>query len=369
MSIIDLLREDLRDFAGYRSARTDACDGEIWLNANESAQPSAADGDGSLRRYPEPQPAPLRAALARLYGCREDQVLAGRGSDEGIDLLLRALCPPGAGAALVTTPTFGMYAVCARLHGTRLVDVPLVDGPGGHACDFDTVAAVAEREDARLVFLCSPGNPGGNLLPLPAIATLAQRLRERAVVVVDEAYLEYAGAPSAVELIGAHHNIAVLRTLSKAHALAAARIGCVIADAALIDALRRCQAPYPLARPCVEAALAALQPAARAATRDRVEQAVAERERMQAALAELPGVRRVYRSRANFVLVRFEQAQAAFERLIGAGIVVRDMRATPGLGDALRISIGTPAQNTVVLAALGATPAGAPVGPRNEALA
>lgn len=354
MSILDLLRADLRDFAGYRSARTDAREGSIWLNANESAQQSLADDAQGLRRYPDPQPPVLREALAQLYGCAPEQALAGRGSDEAIDLLLRALCPPGAGTALVTTPTFGMYAVCARLHGTRLLDVPLVDGPGGYACDFDTVGATAEREDARLVFLCSPGNPGGNLLPLPAIAALAQRLRDRAVVVVDEAYQEYAQAPSAVELLAAHGNIAVLRTLSKAHALAAARIGCVIADAPLIAALRHCQAPYPLPQPCVDVALAALQAPARAATRERVEAAIAERERLQAALVELPGVRRVYRSRANFLLVRFEQAQAAFDRLLAAGIVVRDMRATPGLGDALRISIGTPAQNAAVLLTLAA---------------
>ncbi|QSX78013.1 histidinol-phosphate transaminase [Agrilutibacter solisilvae] len=363
MSILSLLREDLRDFGGYRSARSDECEGSIWLNANESPQPGTAEGTQGLRRYPDPQPPGLRSALARLYGCRDDQLLAGRGSDEAIDLLLRALCPPGAGCAVITTPTFGMYAVCARLHGTRLVDVPLVDGPGGHACDFDTVAAVAQREQARLVFLCSPGNPGGNLLPLPAIAALAQRLRGTGVVVVDEAYIEFAQSDSAVALLDAHHNIAVLRTLSKAHALAGARIGCVVADAMLIAALRRCQAPYPLPQPCVEMALAALESSARAATRERVERAVEERDRLQAAFTALTGIRRVYRSRANFLLVRFEQAQDAYERLLAAGIVVRDMRSVPGLGDALRISIGTPDQNDAVLAALGASAGLARVAP------
>ncbi|GAB3352426.1 histidinol-phosphate transaminase [Lysobacter tyrosinilyticus] len=349
MSVLDLVREDLRDFAGYRSARSDKLDGAIWLNANESPWANPADAGSQLRRYPDPQPQRLRAALANLYGCEPQQLLAGRGSDEGIDLLLRAFCRPGNDAIVVTTPTFGMYVVCARLHGTRVVDVPLVDGADGYACDFAAVGAAVETQAAKIVFLCSPGNPGGNLLALEEVGALAERLRDRAIVVVDEAYIEFADAPSAVSLLAAYPNIVVLRTLSKAHALAAARIGSVIANADVIAVLQRCQAPYPLPAPCVEAALAALALDVRNQTFARVRKTVSERARLQSALAGLPAVRRVIPSAANFVLVRFTQTQAVFQALLAAGVVVRDARAMPGLGDALRITIGKPEENDRVL--------------------
>jgi histidinol-phosphate aminotransferase len=284
-------------------------------------------------------------------------LLGGRGSDEGIDLLLRTLCRPGGDAVVLTTPTFGMYAVCARLHGVRVVDVPLRDGPDGYACDFAAVGDAAERQSARIVFLCSPGNPGGNLLPLEEIASLAGRLRDRAVVVVDEAYIEFADAPSAVTLLETLPNIVVLRTLSKAHALAAARVGTVIADADLIAVLQRCQAPYPLPVPCVEAALAALTPDVRERTRDRTGDVIFERKRLQEGLAGLATVRRVIPSWANFVQVRCVDAQAIFDALLEAGIVVRDLRAMRGLSDALRISIGTAEQNNRVLAIAASLPA------------
>ena len=349
---LDIVRDDLRDFAGYRSARSEKLDGKIWLNANESPWPNAADDGAVLRRYPEPQPAALRAMLADLYGCGPAQLLAGRGSDEAIDLLVRAICRPGADAVLVTPPTFGMYAVSARLHGTRVVEVPLLDAMDGWHVDFAAVAVAAETQPVKLVFLCSPGNPSGTLLPLADIAALARRLQGRALVVVDEAYIDYAGTASAVSLLATLRNVVVLRTLSKAHALAAVRIGSVIADAGLIAALQRCQAPYPLPAPCVDLACRALQPAVRAVTESRVATVREQRAILLRGLQSAAGVRRAYPSSGNFVLARFDDAQAAFDRLIAAGVVVRDLRLAPGLGDALRITVGTAEQNVAVLEAI-----------------
>lgn len=349
-----LVREDLRGFTGYRSARTDKVEGTVWLNANESAWANEADRTGTARRYPQPQPDALRQALAAMYGCAPSQVLVGRGSDEPIDLLIRATCRPGGDAIVVTPPTFGMYGVCARLHGTPISEVPLLESKDGFACDYAEVERVARGVGARLVFLCTPGNPSGTSLPLEAIARLAHALDGQALVVVDEAYQEYADGPSAISLLGSLRNIAVLRTLSKAHALAAARIGAVIADPALIEVLQRCQAPYPLPQPSVDLAYRALQEPARAETARRIAVTRAERARLAEALPRLPGVRRVYPSSANFLLVRFDDPDAAYARLLAAGIVVRDMRHAPGLGDALRISLGTPGQNDAVLEALAA---------------
>ena len=361
-SPIALVRPDLQDFTGYASARSVCLAGQgvantTWLNANESPWPNQADSAAQLRRYPDPQPVGLLDALAQLYGCEPGKLLAGRGSDEGIDLLVRTFCRPGADAVVTTPPTFGMYAVSARLHGTAVVEVPLVDGVDGFTCDTDAVARAAEDTGARLVFLCSPGNPGGNLLPLASIETLARRLQEQALVVVDEAYLEYARQPSAITLIARQRNIVVLRTLSKAHALAAARIGCVVADPDLILQLRRCQAPYPLPEPCVALAEQALDLQARAATASRIATVVAERGRLAAALAVSPWVRQVYPSHGNFLLVRFFDPDAAFARLLADGIVVRGLAATPGLEDALRITVGSPGQNASVIRALASLPA------------
>lgn len=351
-AVLNLVREDLRDFGGYASARRAGVNGSVWLNANESPWANPADAGGGLRRYPGPQPAPLIDALAGLYGASPEQVLAGRGSDEAIDLLVRALCRPGVDAVVIAPPTFGMYAVSARLQGAPLVEVPLREDGTGFRTDLDAMVEAALSNRARLVFLCSPSNPTGQAVGPDAIAAAARRLAGQALLVVDEAYVEYSEQPSVVPLLPDHPNLAVLRTLSKAHGLAAARIGTLLADPALVRLLRNCQAPYPLPAPCVDAALAALAPAALACTRERIALTRRLRDLLARRLARLPGVARVLPSQANFLLVRFHDAGAAFERLLAAGVVVRDMRAVAGLGDALRISIGSEDDNAAVIAAL-----------------
>lgn len=350
--VLALVREDLRGFAGYKSARSETLQGDVWLNANESAWPNPADSAATSRRYPDPQPVALRDALAALYGCDASQLLIGRGSDEAIDLLVRTLCNPGRDAVVVTPPVFGMYAVSARLQNAPVIEVPLQETIGGLEPDLDVIAGAAIEGSAKLVFLCSPSNPAGSAIPLADIARLAKRLEGRALVVVDEAYGEFSDIPSAVTLQSEHSNIAVLRTLSKAHALAAARIGVVIGDASLIEVLRRCQAPYPVPTPCAELALAGLAPEALAETAKRVALVRSERSRLQAALAALADVSRVYPSQGNYLLARFSDADSAFHALLAAGVVVRDQRAAPQLGDALRITIGSPEQNDRVISAL-----------------
>ncbi len=353
--VLDLVREDLRGFGGYKSARTETLRGDVWLNANESPWTNLADDAGvSCRRYPDPQPPALQHALAALYGCKTSRLLIGRGSDEAIDLLVRALCVPGRDAVVVTPPVFGMYAVSARLQDAPLIEVPLRDGPEGFGADMDAIAEAAIKERAKIVFLCSPSNPTGAAIALEDIANLAERLREWSLVVVDEAYGEFSDVPSATSLQDRHENIVVLRTLSKAHALAAARIGVAIADPALIAVLRTCQAPYPVPTPCAELAVAGLSGEALGQTRERVALVRSERERLQVALANLPWVKQVYPSQGNYLLVRFHDAETAYRALLAQGVVVRDQRAAPQLGDALRISIGTPEQNERVLAALRA---------------
>jgi histidinol-phosphate aminotransferase len=345
MSVLDLARADVRAIQPYSSARMEAGNAAVMLNANESPWPPVGDGGRSLNRYPEPQPAALRARLAQLYGVHEEQVLVGRGSDEAIDLLVRAFCRPGIDAIAISPPTFGMYAVCAGVQGAAVESLPL---DADFALDVDAVLSQLSGA-VKLVFVCSPNNPTGGLVPLDAIERLAQGLADRALVIVDEAYVEFAEADSAATLLDRYPNLGVLRTLSKAWALAGARIGTLLADADVIALLRRIMAPYPLPTPCVDAALEALDGKGERRTRERIATLMAERTRMADGLAKLSCVRTVYPSRANFLTVALDDAEGAFRALAAQGIVVRDVGRYPGLAGCLRFSIGTPDENARLL--------------------
>ncbi|MBN8923262.1 MAG: histidinol-phosphate transaminase [Rhodanobacter sp. 68-29] len=348
MNVLDLARPEIRALQPYSSARMEAGGGELMLNANESSWEPTGDGGIGCNRYPEPQPTALVEVLARLYGVRREQLLAGRGSDEAIDLLVRAFCRAGQDAILIQPPTFGMYAVCARIQDAGVIEAPLRPD---FTLDVDaTLAALTPA--VKLVFVCTPNNPAGSVVPRADIERLAQALAGRALLVVDEAYVEFADAGSVVDLLDRYDNLAVLRTLSKAWALAGARVGCLLAHPDVVALLRRIMPPYPLPLPSVNAALLAISGWGQANARAHVDIVRAERARMRAALARLPGVRAVLPSQANFLAVRFDDAGTAFQRLRDAGIVVRDVRRYPGLGDALRITVGTPAENERVLAAL-----------------
>lgn len=345
MSVLDLAREEIRALQPYSSARMEASGGRVLLNANESAWAPPGDHDLSCNRYPDPQPAALIDALARLYGVRSAQVLVGRGSDEAIDLLVRAFCRAGQDAIVIQPPTFGMYAVSARIQNAAVVTVPL---SADFTLDVDALLA-GVTPAVKLVFVCTPNNPTGQRVPLNDVERLARELGGRALVVVDEAYLEFSDGPSAAALLGRFDNLAVLRTLSKAWALAGARVGALLANEDVIALLRRIMAPYPLPSPCVALALEALSEAGQAQAHAHIAIVCEQRERMAQALAGLPVVREVLPSHANFLAVRFDRAAAVYARLLEAGIVVRDIQRYPQLEDALRITIGTPEENDRVL--------------------
>ncbi len=347
MSIVAIARPDIRALTPYSSARMEADAIGVMLDANELPWPPAGT---MLNRYPDPQPASLVGAFARLYDVSADNVLIGRGSDEAIDLLVRAFCRAGNDAVAVCPPTFGMYAVCARVQNAGVITVPLTVE---FALDTDTLIDAVTPE-CKLVFLCSPNNPTGNAIAMADIERIASALENRALVVVDEAYIEFSGAVSATTLLTSHANIAVLRTLSKAYGLAGTRIGCVIAHAEVIALLRRIQAPYPLPTPCVDIALATLDSDAKARTEQFVAVIRRERERVARALARLNATT-VMPSVANFVCARFPDGPATYRYLLSRDIVVRNVGAYRGLENCLRISIGTPEQNDSLLRALGDT--------------
>jgi len=322
------------------------------LHANELPWRGADDdSDAGLNRYPEPQPRALVERLAQIYSVPAACVLVGRGSDEAIDLLTRGFCRAGRDAVLVCPPTFGMYSVCARIQGAEVVQAPL-RAADGFALDAD---AVLDRcvPGVKLVFLCSPNNPTGNLLDEAQMVRLAARLAGRALVVVDEAYLEFADRPSLARRVAELPNLAILRTLSKAYGLAGARCGALIADPQVIALLRKVIPPYAIAQLTLEAVLRRLTPAGLADSRAQLAVLLAERQRLLTALPRLRRITRVWPTDANFVLAEFDDAGAALARGRDARLLVRDARGYPGLGRALRITVGTPEQNSRLLEAWG----------------
>lgn len=348
MSVLNLARPEIRTLQPYSSARMEAGEAQIMLNANESAWAPNGDAGLGCNRYPDPQPQALLQSLARLYGVRTDQLFVGRGSDEAIDLLVRAFCSAGEDAILIQPPTFGMYAVSARIQNAAIVEVPL-------ASDFslDVPALLAAVTPAvKLVFLCTPNNPSGRSISRADIERVAQALAGKALLVVDEAYVEFSDQPSVAGLIDRYEHLAVLRTLSKAWALAGARIGSLLASPEVIALIRRIMPPYPLPLPCVAAALAELSPSGQAEARENIAIVREQRAMMRTALSHVPGVRDILPSDANFLAVRFADAGTVYQRLLHTGIVVRDIRRYPHLQDALRITIGTPEENARVLAVL-----------------
>jgi len=344
----ELARPEIVALKPYRHA---AWEPELTrLHANEL--PWRMIGDDSragLNRYPEPQPRALIERLADLYGVAPNRVLATRGSDEAIDLLIRAFCRPDSDAVLICPPTFGMYTVAARIQGAQVFSVPL-NATEGFALAKDAVLESCTSQ-VKIVFLCSPNNPTGNLLDRKLIVGIARALAGRALVVVDEAYVEFAGSDRVVRSIPQQSNLCVLRTLSKAHGLAGARLGCVIANSDIIKLLQKVIPPYAITQLTIEAVLRLLDPSGAPVREERIAMIRAERQRVSRALASLPLVRQVWPSAANFVLAEFRDAATALARARAARLLVRDARSCQGLSDALRITIGAAAQNTRLLQA------------------
>jgi histidinol-phosphate aminotransferase len=324
------------------------------LHANEAPwRPTGDTTAAGLNRYPEPQPRALIERLAALYGIPAAGVLATRGSDEAIDVLSRIYLRAGTDAILQCTPTFGMYQVAARIQGAGVVEIPL-DRARGWALDPERVLA-AWQPNIKLVYLCSPNNPTANLLDAAALEEICKALDGKAIVVIDEAYIEWSRSSSLTRWLSRFATLAVLRTLSKAHALAGARLGALLAHPELIELAKRVIPPYALAQPTVEAALRALDPAELPAAQARLEGLLAERETLSRGLSASPLVDRVWPSDANFLLIDCRDADRFMSNTLAGGLIVRDLRAHPSLPRSLRVSVGTREQNDALLHCVGTT--------------
>lgn len=345
-SILQLARPDILSLQPYQHA--------AWeptlerMHANE--MPWRAGGDGTLaglNRYPEPQPDELIHHLAQLYGVAPKNVLAGRGSDEGIDLLVRAFCRAGVDSVLICPPTFGMYKVSAKIQGAGVIEVPLVK-ERGFELDLQRVLA-AWNENVKLIFICTPNNPTGNLLDRASVEVLCQQLADKALIVVDEAYIEFAGVPSLSSELERFPNLVILRTLSKAYALAGARCGALLAHEDIVSLLARVITPYALPTQTIEAVLKFTDAQHAAESKQRIASILNERARLIEQLRSLPLIRQVWSSDSNFILVDCFDADAVLRAALNAGLIIRDPRSQLGLSTCLRISVGTPEQNSRLL--------------------
>jgi histidinol-phosphate aminotransferase len=356
-SVLQLVRPDILALAPYSSARKESKGGRVWLDANENPETPAAH-QPLFNRYPEPQPPDLIAKLAGLYGVPPAQCLVTRGADEGIDILLRTFCRAGQDSILITPPTYGMYVVAADIQSAKTIRVPLLREQN-FALDADAVIAAglaapkpanAGEGRVKLVFLCSPNNPTGGLLDRAAVMSVVRALAGRAVVVVDEAYVDFSGQPSLAAEIPANPNLVILRTLSKAFGLAGARVGTTIADPAVIAVFQKVIAPYPIPAPVLNAALAALTPDGLTAARESVRALIAERGRLLAELPKLASVKRVWPSDANYILVEVADAAKAMAAGRAAGVIWRDR--SKDVPNTIRITVGTAAENNQTLEVL-----------------
>ncbi len=321
------------------------------MHANEAPwRPTGDNTVAGLNRYPEPQPQALIERLASLYGVTAAQVLATRGADEAIDVLSRIYLRAGSDAILQCGPTFGMYQLAARIQGAAVIELPL-DREQGWGIDAERILA-AWHPNIKLVYLCSPNNPTANLMSEAALERVCAALDGKAIIVIDEAYIEWSRSSSLAAWLTRFQTLAILRTLSKAHALAGARLGALLAAPELIQIARRVIPPYALAQPTIEAALRALEPEELAASQARLEALLMEKDYLRRGLELSPLVAKVWPSDTNFLLIDCRDADRFMHNSIAGGLIVRDVRAHPALACSLRVSVGTRAQNDALLRSL-----------------
>jgi len=354
MSVLDLARPELRAIRPYVPGQWEP--GLVRLNANES--PWRAPGDTTergLNVYPPPRPTMLTAKLGAHYGVDQRQILVTRGSSEAIDVLIRGFCGAGRDSILITPPTFDMYRLYATIQNAAIQRVPLL-AEQDFALDTDRVLEAIDAT-TKIVFICSPNNPTGQSMARADVERICRETAGRALVVIDEAYHEFAEADFGA-LRARYEHVVLLRTLSKFVSLAGVRCGLLIAAPEVIEFAQNVLPPYTFPTPSIEHVLLALSTDSLRVSEERVALLKRERARLSAALRDVPQVQKVYPSDANFVMVRTRDGAAFRETARRAGILVRTFD-DPLLADCVRITVGRPADNDLLLRALSGAERGA----------
>ena len=345
--VLKLVRPNILGLEAYSTARDDCGSNrpEIFLDANENPY------NNGINRYPDPHQKALKSRISEIKGIAAGSLFLGNGSDEAIDLVYRVFCEPGESNTVSIAPSYGMYEVAAAMNDVEFRKVRLRP-------DFsmDTEAMLAATDSkTRLMFICSPNNPTGNSFPVEQIEELLERFG--GVIVLDEAYIDFSVMPSLASLVKRYPNLIVLQTLSKAWGMAGLRIGLAVADPAVISLMSKVKYPYNINVVAQKMALMKLDEAAKDKA---VAEIVGQRFRLEKELRKCPEVKGIYSSDANFLLVRFDNPDEVYGRLLAGGVIVRNRSKVPGCEGCLRITVGTPAENGRLLRLL-ASPVTEPV--------
>lgn len=339
MNIQSLVRKNIVNMKPYSSARDEfKGDAEIFLDANENPYPSP------YNRYPDPRQWKVKEKLADLKGVNPQQIFLGNGSDEAIDLLIRAFCEPNVDSVLITPPTYGMYAVCADVNAVSIEQLLLTP-------DFDidlNTFPKTFKPTTKILFLCSPNNPSGNLLSRDKVVEVLNRFP--GLVVVDEAYIDFAPSKSFTFELSKYPNLVILQTFSKAWGLAGLRLGMCFASEQIIQIINKIKYPYNVNVFTQEQALTALLQVDK--KNENVKEIINERNALANSLTKLSIVKKIYPSDANFLLVQVNDAPTTYEYLMQKGIIVRDRSKVTSCDNCIRITIGTPKENQDLLNAL-----------------
>lgn len=343
--VLKLARPNILGLEAYSTARDDCGSNqpEIFLDANENPY------NNGINRYPDPHQKALKSRISEIKGIAAGSLFLGNGSDEAIDLVYRVFCEPGKSNTVSIAPSYGMYEVAAAMNDVEFRKVRLRP-------DFsmDTEAMLAATDSkTRLMFICSPNNPTGNSFPAEQIEELLERFG--GVVVLDEAYIDFSVMPSLASLVKRYPNLIALQTLSKAWGMAGLRIGLAVADPAVISLMSKVKYPYNINVVAQKMALMKLDEAAKDKA---VAEIVGQRFRLEKELRKCPEVKGIYSSDANFLLVRFDNPDEVYGRLLAGGVIVRNRSKVPGCEGCLRITVGTPAENDRLLRLLAGSECG-----------
>ena len=338
-----LVRENIKKMTPYSSARHEFSGAAtVFLDANENAFGSPLPVN--YNRYPDPLQMPLKEKISQIKGVPASNIFLGNGSDEAIDLLFRIFCEPGQDNVIIFPPTYGMYEVCAEINNVAVKKVPLTRD---YQLDLEATEAAVDA-NTKLIFVCSPNNPTGNSIERGAIEVLLNNFA--GLVVIDEAYINYARQKTFITELTEYPNLVILQTLSKAWGLAGLRLGMAFAGQPVIDYMNQVKYPYNINTATQQLALEALSNIS--SVNNWTKTTVVQKDNLSEALLALPVTEKVYPSDANFILVKMTDARRIYEYLAGRGIIVRDRSKVMLCDDCLRITIGTPEENNQLLEAL-----------------
>ena len=341
MNLNKLLRKNILGMKPYSSARDEYKDLQadmVFLDANENPF------DTPLNRYPDPQQTRLKESIASQKMVSTDQLLLGNGSDEVLDLIFRAFCEPNQDSILTTPPTYGMYDVLANLNAVDNILVPLSPD---FQLEVDSILD-AIKPQTKLLFICSPNNPSGNSVERKAIERLLKNFN--GLVIIDEAYIDFTKDPSWTQVLEQYPNLIVTQTLSKAYGLAGIRLGICYASKEIIAVLNKIKPPYNINSLTQEAAIKAFEN--KDSVEAQIESILNERINLINAFKSVPFIKKIYPSEANFILIKVDDANKRYEELIKNGIVVRNRSSQLHCENCLRITVGTPSENTQLITLL-----------------